>query len=89
MTPIFKPTWHTICIVYPCRSVYSGRYCFLDALVETKSITPVEYALQDKWFELMTRELDSHIKPDLISKDKRVVRDHDLELFFPSSLLEM
>ena len=50
------------------RSVYSGRYCFLESLNENNGITNAEYNLMDRWFKVLSEQLTEKIRPDLISK---------------------
>jgi deoxynucleoside kinase len=46
------------------RSIYSGRYCFLESL--RGDLTAAEFAVIDKWFNMATAKLAKYIKPDLI-----------------------
>jgi len=67
---VMKPTDKPLRLME--RSVFSERYCFLEAghaanhKVGGKGITDPEYLLMTKWFKLLTEQLWSHLKPDLI-----------------------
>ena len=69
---VMKPTDKPLRLME--RSVFSERYCFLEAghaanhKVGGKGITDPEYLLMTKWFKLLTEQLWSHLKPDLICK---------------------
>ena len=49
------------------RSIFSERYCFLEAMHEkANGITDPEYHITVRWFKLLTEKLWDKLKPDLI-----------------------
>lgn len=48
------------------RSLYSGRYCFVENLHQSKLMEPAEYSVISEWFKWITNNVDVGI--DLIGK---------------------
>ncbi|XP_046658132.1 deoxynucleoside kinase-like [Daphnia pulicaria] len=46
------------------RSLFSGRYCFVENLHESKLMEPAEYAVISEWFKWITKNVD--VEVDLI-----------------------
>jgi len=40
------------------RSLYSGRYCFVENLYQSKLMEPAEYAVLSEWFNWITTNAD-------------------------------
>jgi len=54
------------------RSVFSERFCFLENQLALGKIEKVEYLILEKWFNLIRKEFEMIIKPDVISKIKKI-----------------
>ena len=48
------------------RSIYSGRYCFVENLHQSKLMEPAEYSVISEWFNWITNNIDVGV--DLIGK---------------------
>jgi len=48
------------------RSLYSERYCFLEQLKRTNTISDPEYFVMDRWHKFAVENFEPQIKPDLI-----------------------
>ena len=48
------------------RSIFSGRYCFVENLVQSKLMEPAEYSVLSEWFKFITNHLDVGV--DLIGE---------------------
>ncbi|KAK4036583.1 hypothetical protein OUZ56_028629 [Daphnia magna] len=62
------------------RSLYSGRYCFVENLHQSKLMEPAEYSVISEWFKWITNNVDVGI--DLIvylRTDPKVVHDRILQ----------
>jgi len=46
------------------RSIFSGRYCFIENLYQSKLMEPAEYSVLSEWFKWITNNLDVDV--DLI-----------------------
>ena len=46
------------------RSIFSGRYCFVENLHQSKLMEPAEYAVISEWFKWITKNIDVDV--DLI-----------------------
>jgi len=59
---------HTLPVAEPIkmmeRSIYSGRYCFIENLYKSELMSPPEYAVLDQWFQWITANIP--VQPDLI-----------------------
>lgn len=40
------------------RSLYSGRYCFVENLYQSKLMQPAEYAVISEWFNWISTNAD-------------------------------
>lgn len=52
------------------RSLYSGRYCFVENLHQSKLMEPAEYSVISEWFKWITSNVDVGV--DLIGKNIQV-----------------
>ncbi|KAH3770113.1 hypothetical protein DPMN_171394 [Dreissena polymorpha] len=48
------------------RSLYSGRYCFIENLRRSGTMSSLDYVVLDEWFQWMVTSMN--VKVDLIGK---------------------
>ena len=62
------------------RSIFSGRYCFVENLHQSKLMEPAEFSVISEWFNWITTHLDVGV--DLIGNYSRLVFTSSIYLYF-------
>ncbi len=62
------------------RSIFSGRYCFVENLHQSKLMEPAEFSVLSEWFNWITTNLDVGV--DLIGNYSRLVFTSSIYQYF-------